>query len=259
MSARKSYAKPVVISLIVTVLIVALLVYGFVSYLIPRYSIEQNQIYSVAVKLFPLFVGLLMIEAGVVIAHRKDNEEIDQADILPPNAYDEPLGRLPNDDPSMVRTQGSEPHVQPGYPQEAAGAAAADTLIAPPLAAEGDAAVKRQMTFDEVLDTELKSAQDVDYDLTLVLATSAEDKKELVADKLGALADSASYPFTLEDGTEALIFPFFTKEETINYLEPVVAQVREEVEDSDLKLAYATRAGRAIEGSVLMGEAIGEL
>ncbi len=106
MSENKHYGRQILLSLFITVFILLGLLYLASRYLLPLYSINQEQIYDVLVKLFPLLIGLIMIEIGVLVARRRDEDLADEIDKLPPNAYDKPLYILPCDDPLHRHTDG---------------------------------------------------------------------------------------------------------------------------------------------------------
>lgn len=122
MSDNKHYGRQILLSLFLTVFILLGLLYLASKYVLPLYSINQEQIYAVLVKLFPLLIGLIMIEIGVLIARRRDEDFADEIDKLPPNAYDKPLYTLPGDDPlhrhtdEMVLTQSVADTYKPNEP-----------------------------------------------------------------------------------------------------------------------------------------------
>ena len=91
MSENKHYGRQIILSLFLTVFILLALLYLASRYLLPLYSVNQEQIYDVLTKLFPLLIGLVMIEIGVLVARKRDEDIADQIDKLPPNAYDKPL------------------------------------------------------------------------------------------------------------------------------------------------------------------------
>jgi hypothetical protein len=101
MSEKKRYGRQIVLSLFLTIIIVLALVYLSTMFLLPRYDISQEQIYLFLVKLFPLLLGLIMLQIGVLIARRNDDDAV-RDDVLPPNAYDLPLYTMPGDDPAQM-------------------------------------------------------------------------------------------------------------------------------------------------------------
>lgn len=263
MAERKSYGKQVFASLVITVLVLGALVYAFGAYLIPKYQISQQQIYDVMVKLFPILIGLVMIQAGVMVAHRRDDEYADQVDKLPPNAYDEPLSRLPGDDPARLKSQNmvfSQPlseatKEEPAKTEEPIVAESEETAISPTVTIPA-ATQSVEDSFSSILENELESAADMDYDLTLVLATSSDEAgRAKTNERIASLIDHSAFAFTLDDGTEAMIFPFFNQEETEEVMDKVVETLRTEQPGNELKLGYASRSGRVIDSDILIGEA----
>ncbi|MGH0051856.1 MAG: hypothetical protein ACQ5SW_00510, partial [Sphaerochaetaceae bacterium] len=104
MSENKHYGRQIFLSLFLTVFLLLVGLYVASRYLLPLYDVNQEQIYGILVKLFPILIGLIMIEIGVMIARRRDEEYADQVDKLPPNAYDKPFYTLPGDDPSHLHS-----------------------------------------------------------------------------------------------------------------------------------------------------------
>ncbi|MDD7201982.1 MAG: hypothetical protein SPF89_08445 [Sphaerochaetaceae bacterium] len=264
MAERKSYGKQIFASLVITVLVLGALVYAFGAYLIPKYQITQQQIYDIMVKLFPILIGLVMIQAGVMVAHRRDDEYADQVDKLPPNAYDEPLSRLPGDDPARLKSQNmvfsqplaeDETKEEPAKSEEPIVTESEETAISPTVTIPA-AAQSVEDSFTSILENELESAADMDYDLTLVLATSSDEASRAKAnERIASLIDPSAFSFTLDDGTEAMIFPFFNQEETEEVMDKVVETLKGEQPQNELKLGYASRSGRVIGSDILIGEA----
>lgn len=102
MSANKRYGRQIVLSLILTVFIILGLLYLASRFLLPHVDVSQQQVYDILIKIFPLLLGLIMIEIGVLVARRRDEEIAEEADTLPPNAYDSPFYTLPEDDPMQL-------------------------------------------------------------------------------------------------------------------------------------------------------------
>lgn len=98
MSKKKGF-RTVVATVIVTLVVLAALSYATLKYIAPAYQLNQNKIYQVAVKVFPLILGITLIAIASVLAGGKDDEE-DEDDKLPPNAYDSTLFDEPKDDPT---------------------------------------------------------------------------------------------------------------------------------------------------------------
>ncbi len=98
MSKKKGF-RTVVATVIVTLVVLAALSYATLKYIAPAYQLNQNKIYQVAVKVFPLILGITLIAIASVLAGGKDDEE-DEDDKLPPNAYDSTFFDEPKDDPT---------------------------------------------------------------------------------------------------------------------------------------------------------------
>jgi len=97
MSKKKGF-RTVVATVIVTLVILAALSYATLKYTAPAYQLNQNKIYQVAVKVFPLILGITLIAIASVLASGSDEE--DEDDKLPPNSYDASLFDEPKDDPT---------------------------------------------------------------------------------------------------------------------------------------------------------------
>lgn len=99
-----------VTSVVISFVVIAVFALVFLNFIVPAYQITDSQVYSVLIKLFPILIGLILIQIGVMIAKRHEDEFADQADKLPPNAYTKPFESAPKDDPlnvavDAVRTQ----------------------------------------------------------------------------------------------------------------------------------------------------------
>lgn len=251
MADNRNYGKQVVLSLIITLVVLAAAVLGFAFFLLPKYQITTEQIYDIAVKLFPILIGLVMIQAGVVVAHRRDEDYADEMDKLPPNAYDKPLHVMPNDDPStlsaqqFVATQApvSVP-VVPASPKVEEEKVSVQTVVRPETI---------DASFDSIFKNELQSAQDFDYDITLALVSVNDEYKEKLEGKFSTMITKAAYAFIQDDGTSALVFPFFNMEEVNEALHTVMDEVKTEF--AEVKVGCASRNGRILTTDILMNEA----
>lgn len=103
--SKKRNAKSVLLTIILTVIVLAVLSFIAIKFLVPNY-VQQNQnvdvqskIYRFAVRLFPLLVGIVLIVIASMIISSKDEDDEDEDDLLPPNSYDDQLFENPNDDP----------------------------------------------------------------------------------------------------------------------------------------------------------------
>ena len=92
--------------------------------------------------------------------------------------------------------------------------------------------------------------------MTVVYATSSDEAgRAKTNERIASLIDPSAFAFTLDDGTEAMIFPFFNQEETEEVMDKVVETLRTEQPGNELKLGYASRSGRVIDSDILIGEA----
>ncbi|MGP1508836.1 MAG: hypothetical protein ACTTJW_08185 [Sphaerochaeta sp.] len=104
---KKNNSWSVIITILITVIVLAAIIFAGVRYLLPAYAQGQNgdvsaqyQIYRIAVRVFPLLIGIVLIAIASMIATSGDDEE-DEEDKLPPNSYDIQLFETPSDDPSV--------------------------------------------------------------------------------------------------------------------------------------------------------------
>ncbi|HKM08217.1 MAG TPA: hypothetical protein VJ869_14740, partial [Sphaerochaeta sp.] len=267
MSENKHYGRQILLSLFLTVFILLVLLYVASRYLLPLYSINQDQIYGVLVKLFPLLIGLVMIEIGVLVARKRDEDFADEIDKLPPNAYDKPLYTLPGDDPlhrhsddmvfSQSLTESYKPDAQALEPEneliapsptirevmqptismtqqmedtdvlesttleamepvEVASPTVSESVVAETekavveepvasashfIATDENTRVLETFTndFTSILSVELENAQEMDYDLTIVLVDVSKGPAEQIANKMLMLSGELAYSFTLEN------------------------------------------------------------
>ena len=100
MSKTKSTAKLVITSVILSLIVLAIFTLVFLKYIVPVYQITEKQVYDVLVKLFPILVGLVLIQIGIIAGKRNDEDYRDQMDRLPPNAYSASYEGAAKDDPA---------------------------------------------------------------------------------------------------------------------------------------------------------------
>ncbi len=304
MSENKHYGRQILLSLFLTVFILLGLLYLASRYLLPLYSINQEQIYDVLVKLFPLLIGLVMIEIGVLVARKRDEDFADEIDKLPPNAYDKPLYALPGDDPlhrhtdEMVHSHSlvdeyrahetplapedeivppseqirgitmpvvptdeqTEPFESKPY-EEASLEPVAEEPVQPPLetvAMQGKSAVLEtfQTDFKSILAVELENAQEMDYDLTLVLIDVSKGPAAQIANKMIMLSGELAYSFTLENNRIAMVLPFYNAEEARSFTLSLLESCKKEFSGASLQIGFASRNGRVLDSSLLIHEAV---
>ncbi len=277
MSENKHYGRQIFLSLFLTVFLLLGIIYLASRYLLPLYDVNEEQIYGILVKLFPLLIGLVMIEIGVLIARRRDEEYADQVDKLPPNAYDKPFYTLPHDDPShlhsddLVYSQQSVQQVKPTIQKEVEIEHVEESDIQPiqPLIFEEQpkpvapvlAQVQEEEStvyktdFESILCTELDNSIDMDYDLTLVLIEVTHGPAPLIANKLLMQSGELAYSFTLEDGMIAMVLPFYNGEEARTFTLSIIESCKKEFSGSELQIGFASRNGRMIDSKQLLHEA----
>ena len=93
MAKPSSTAKLVITSIIISIIVLAVFVLIFINSIVPAYQVTADQIYSVLTKIFPILIGLLLIQVGVMAAKKGEPEYKDTIDKLSPNAYDSALSR----------------------------------------------------------------------------------------------------------------------------------------------------------------------
>ncbi|HBO35079.1 MAG TPA: hypothetical protein DD633_00510 [Sphaerochaeta sp.] len=287
MSENKHYGRQIFLSLFLTVFLLLAVLYLASRFLLPLYDINQEMLYGLLVKLFPLLIGLVMIEIGVLVAHRRDEDYADQVDKLPPNAYDKPFYKLPNDDPAHVHSEqlaygqqkveaAQQQRVQPVEIQEEK--LEMEPVIKPmvsvppvvrydkepevqkiveveepvkPIAEE----VVYSTDFDTILSMELENSKDMDYDLTLVLIEVTEGPASLIANKLMMQSGELAYSFSLEGGKIAMVLPFYNADEARSFTLGMIESCKKEFSGSSLQIGFASRNGRMIDSNQLLHEA----
>ncbi len=295
MSENKHYGRQIFLSLFLTVFLLLAILYLASRYLLPLYDVNQQQLYGILVKLFPLLIGLVMIEVGVMVARRRDEDYADQVDKLPPNAYDKPFHTLPHDDPSHIHSDqmlyAQAPAMQPKAPvavqmeeikeeviepveiksvtemmSQQARPAFLEPQEQPSVAVEAEkksepvvmAASELQVyktDFDSILSAELENSMDMDYDLTLVMIEVSEGPAPLIANKLMMLSGELAYSFTLEGGKIAMVLPFYNGDEARSFTLSMIESCKREFSGSSLQIGFASRNGRMIESKQLLHEA----
>ena len=99
MATASKTAKLVITSVVISIIVLAVFSLLFIRFIVPAYQITEDQIYSVLTKLFPVLIGLILIQIGVMVAKKGEPEYKDTIDKLSPNAYDSALYTEPKDDP----------------------------------------------------------------------------------------------------------------------------------------------------------------
>ena len=95
--SKEPIAGIVALSAVITCAVLAGLVIVLFRWGFPVWNIDASTIYTVAVRLFPVLVGLVMLFAGVIVSlPHSEQEPADDDDLIKTTAATEPLGRLPD-------------------------------------------------------------------------------------------------------------------------------------------------------------------
>ena len=103
MAKPSKTAKLVITSIILSLVVLIAFAVIFMNYIIPAYQITNEQMYSILVRLFPILIGLVLIQIGVSAGRRGEEDYKDTIDKLSPNQYDSSLYSPAKDDPSIIR------------------------------------------------------------------------------------------------------------------------------------------------------------
>lgn len=353
MSEKKRYGRQIFVSFIVTIIILLGGLYLATQYLLPQVSWDQEQLFTFFVKLFPLLIGLIMIEVGVVISKKNVEDCADEIDKLPPNAYDRPFYALPQDDPAFIRNDDvvyaqtpvlaeatfsdavlneepifestaevilpiDLPPVEEAIIEPVVEEVVEEAIIEPvveevveeaiiepvveeelifvdepaieepvveaveeveemileedspivPVYQASDVALDDvavalkqetlqvyEMDFDSILDLELQSANDLNYDLTVVVIRVTEGPTQAIAQKLIRQSGDLSYTFTLEDDAIGMILPFYNGDEARSFTLSLIESCQREFQGTELEIGFASRSGRAVEKNEILLEA----
>ncbi len=101
MAKPSKTAKLVVTSIVITLIVLAAFTLVFINFIVPAYQISKSQIYSLLTRLFPVLIGLILIQIGVMAAKKGEPEYKDTIDKLSPNSYDSALYTDAKDDPML--------------------------------------------------------------------------------------------------------------------------------------------------------------
>jgi hypothetical protein len=111
MSKKKGFRTALATILIVLVIFAAL-TFAAIKYFLPVYQVSQSEVYSWAVKIFPLLIGITLIVIASMLG-KDDKDDESEEDKLPPNSYDEQLFEAPKDDPDKNKKKTEAPAVEP--------------------------------------------------------------------------------------------------------------------------------------------------
>lgn len=284
MSENKHYGRQIFLSLFLTVFLLLAVLFVAARYLLPLYDINQERIYDVLVRLFPILIGLVMIEIGVMTAKRRDEDFADTVDKLPPNAYDKPFYILPQDDPSHLHSENLV-HTQSPVNRESFTAPliveqqieeeklemeeirplgematmvdqvpVAETTFEEPVAVVEET-ITYKTDFKTILALELTNAQEMDYDISLAIINISSGPVMPITNKLMMLSGELSYSFSLEGGLIAMLLPFYNEIEARNFVESLLDSCRKEFSSAEINTGYASRNQRMLEAEQLVHEA----
>ncbi len=110
--SKKKGSRTALITVLVVLVIFAALTFAAIKYFIPLYQVSQSEVYSWAVKIFPLLIGITLIVIASMLG-QNDNDDESEEDKLPPNAYEHQLFENPADDPAKMASQPVEKPVAP--------------------------------------------------------------------------------------------------------------------------------------------------
>ena len=236
MAKPSKTAKLVVTSIVITLIVLAAFTLVFINFIVPAYQITEDQIYSVLTRLFPVLIGLILIQIGVMAAKKGEPEYKDTIDKLSPNAYDSALYTEAKDDP-MLRGK-----VNPDL--FAAGSATAssvkEVIKEVPVEVIKEVTIEKEteppvvmLDFHDVLKEEAKAAADMDYDLSLV---AIKEREGLTEESIEAEFGEDTLVFS-ENGCFFAVLPLYSKEEaekaTENLVPRNVVSVRSEIDPAE--------------------------
>ena len=249
-AAEESMAKPsktaklVITSIVITLIVLAAFTLVFINFIVPAYQITEDQIYSVLTRLFPVLIGLILIQIGVMAAKKGEPEYKDTIDKLSPNAYDSSLYTEPKDDPMLrgkvapevfgtgtrAAAQTEVKEVIKEVPVEVVKEVPVEVVrevevpverireIQVPVEVIKEVAVGTPdavLSFHDVLKEESKAAEQMAYDLSVV---AIKERDGLTEESIEASFGEDTLVFS-ENGCFFAVLPFYTKEEAENATE----------------------------------------
>ncbi len=99
MSKKKGF-RTALATILVVLVIFAALTFAAIKYFLPMYQVSQSEVYSWAVKIYPLLIGITLIVIASMLGKDSNEDEGEEEDKLPPNSYDAQLFEEPKDDPA---------------------------------------------------------------------------------------------------------------------------------------------------------------
>ena len=244
MAKPSKTAKLVITSIVITLIVLAAFTLVFINFIVPAYQITEDQIYSVLTRLFPVLIGLILIQIGVMAAKKGEPEYKDTIDKLSPNAYDSSLYTEPKDDPMLrgkvapevfgtgtrAAAQTEVKEVIKEVPVEVVKEVPVEVVrevevpverireIQVPVEVIKEVAVGTPdavLGFHDVLREESKAAEQMAYDLSVV---AIKERDGLTEESIEASFGEDTLVFS-ENGCFFAVLPFYTKEEAENATE----------------------------------------
>jgi len=131
-------------------------------------------------------------------------------------------------------------------------------VASPPIGVDERTRVVETYTndFGSILAVELENAQEMDYDLTLVLVDVSKGPAEQIANKMIMLSGELAYSFTLENNRIAMVLPFYNAEEARSFTLSLLESCKKEFSGASLQIGFASRNGRVLDSSLLLHEAV---
>ena len=197
-----SSARKVLFSVLVAALLLAGASLLFVSWVVPAYGIDIKTVYSVLTRLFPILIGLILLQIGIILASPTTADKVDVKDSLVPDDYDDPLYAMPNEDPSL-ETASVRSYLEPARPQVL-------EAISAPITAE---ATKVEPTYTPIISTfipmqpsvpEIEAIEEI-----LVTPSVTVEQSQLGLAPLTQAVFFKDYPYPIIEDTEiaALLSP----------------------------------------------------
>ncbi|PKL11494.1 MAG: hypothetical protein CVV52_13690 [Spirochaetae bacterium HGW-Spirochaetae-8] len=120
LNTEGSSARKILFSVLVAAVLLGGASFLFISWAVPAYGIDLKIVYSVLIRLFPILIGLILLQIGIILASPTTPESSDSKDSLVPDDYDDPLYALPIEDPTLQKfSTGSYLEPVPPQPLEA--------------------------------------------------------------------------------------------------------------------------------------------
>ena len=223
MAKSRSTAKLVVTSVILSLVVIAVFALVFLNYIVPAYQISDAQIYSVLIKLFPILVGLVLIQIGVMVGKRHEDDFRDQVDKLPPNSYSKNLDAV-KDDPSHVAPVGAAAQPQ------------AERIVEKPVEVIKEVPVEVIKEVVKEVPVEKEVIKQVPIEREIIRAVPIEVIKEVVKEVPFEVIKEV--PVEREVIKEVPIIREVIREVPIEVVKNVEVPVKEEVVAEDVMLSF---------------------